>query len=496
MYQNIRTVGGEISKPDATVCLIVGEETTLHAEDKALDKRLGGVLSAARKRAECTGDVGEVTPVYTNERRRYLLVGLGKAGEIDPKTLRAAAAGLIKALDAMGVARVHVSVGYGVAALGHAEAFGRAFGDGLGLAAFTFDDFKAATKKKTKVTKLAISTTNAVVTQAMSSALILAESVNFARRLAALPPNVATTTYIAAEARKLARTHTRLTCKVIDGKSLETNRLVGLINVGKASKHRPCLIELTYTPKGRSKGCVLLVGKTICYDTGGLSVKINNTMKGMKYDKCGGMTVLGTMRAIAQTEPQCTVVALLPTAENSISENAQRPDDILTYPNGVTVEVANTDAEGRLVLADALVYGCKKIKPDAVIDVATLTGGVVVALGKECAGFWCEDENLQKKLEAAAEATGERIWRLPLFNEYKEMMKSQHADIWNSATVRDAHPIQGAAFLSYFVDAKIPWAHVDIAGVADLEKECPPFVAGPTGFGVRLLSQLLECWGR
>jgi leucyl aminopeptidase len=208
------------------------------------------------------------------------------------------------------------------------------------------------------------------------------------------------------------------------------------------------------------------------------------------------MAVLGAMRALPRLKPKCKVVALLPTAENCISDEAQRPDDILTYLNGVTVEVTNTDAEGRLVLADALAYGCKKIKPDAIVDLATLTGGVIVALGRACAGLWCEDDSLRATVQEAAEAAGERVWRLPLFDDYKEMMKSKHADIWNSAPVRDAHSIQGAAFLSYFVDPKIPWAHIDIAGVADIDKDQPLFVAGPTGFGVRLLANLLERWGR
>jgi leucyl aminopeptidase len=357
-----------------------------------------------------------------------------------------------------------------------------------------FEEFKGTTATKPKVRQLAVSASPAAASRAIKWSLDLSASVNYARRLAAMPPNVATTQRIAAEARRLARANRGLTCRVIQGRALETNRLVGLIAVGKASENKPCLIQLTYVPRGRAAGCVLLIGKTICYDTGGLNLKTMEQMKGMKYDKSGGLAVLGAMHAAGRLRPRCKVVALLPTAENSISDEAQRPDDILTYPNGVTVEVTNTDAEGRLILADALAYGCKRIKPDAIIDVATLTGGIVVALGRACAGLWCEDDALRARIESAARSADERLWRMPLFDDYKEMMKSKHADIWNSAPVRDAHPIQGAAFLSYFVDPKIPWGHIDIAGVADVDKDKPPFAIGPTGFGVRLLATLLHQW--
>jgi len=183
------------------------------------------------------------------------------------------------------------------------------------------------------------------------------------------------------------------------------------------------------------------------------------------------------------------VTALLPAAENMVSGEAYRPDDIIKMANGVSVEVTNTDAEGRLVLADALVHACKAIRPTALVDVATLTGGVVVALGAFCAGYFCNDGELCDRLESSADRTGERLWRLPLWNEHREFMRSQHADILNSNAKREAHPIQGAAFLSHFVDEGVPWAHIDIAGVASSDGSGDA-IAGPTGYGVRLLHDL------
>jgi leucyl aminopeptidase len=208
------------------------------------------------------------------------------------------------------------------------------------------------------------------------------------------------------------------------------------------------------------------------------------------------MAVLGAMHAIAALKLPVHVVGLIVAAENMIDAGAYRVDDILTMVNGVTVEVTNTDAEGRLVLADALAYGCKRYKPAAIVDLATLTGGVVVALGEYCAGMFATDDKLADRLTEAGNATGERLWALPLWPEHRKQMKSTHADIANSAG-RGAHPIQGAAFLSYFVDENIPWAHLDIAGVADVSADkdfAGLYPKGPTAFGVRLLTRALETW--
>ena len=298
---------------------------------------------------------------------------------------------------------------------------------------------------------------------------------------------------MAEQAQKVAR-KAGLLCKVFKGNDLVRERFEGLINVGKASENKPCMIRLEYVPKGGRGGKpVVLIGKTMTYDTGGLSLKISNGMVGMKRDKDGGCAVLGAMHAIATViKPKKRVVAYLAAAENSVSDEAYRPDDVLTYRNGVTVEVTNTDAEGRLVLADALVYACEKDRPACVVDMATLTGGVVVALGSTYCGMFCEDDGLRKRIEEASAGSGERVWRLPMHDEYRDMMKSPIADILNSNPNRKAHPIQGAAFLSYFVKDEVPWCHLDIAGVHAVEKNAGMFVEGPTGWGVRILSYLLD----
>ncbi|HLX62837.1 MAG TPA: leucyl aminopeptidase [Planctomycetota bacterium] len=496
MYQSIRIAAQPTPHPDVIVCLIF-DDKTLHHCDQDLDARHHRILSSAIKRGDVKGENGEITVVQSMDGSVFALLGLGKRNEFSADRSRSAAGRLAKSLHKLEAKVAQISVPKETLATVDVSALGCAIGEGIGLGNFKFDEHKRPPKDEPAATELAVHVfcagEDAKIGAACVRGLELAESANFARRLAATPPNVATTEFIAKKAQELAR-DSGLKCKIIDGSAAEKLKLVGIENVGKASIHKPCLIELSYTPRGKSPFTLLLIGKTICFDTGGLSIKPREGMRGMKYDKCGGMAVLGAMREVARIKPNFRVVGLLPTAENSIAHNALRVDDILHYPNGVSVEVTNTDAEGRLVLADALIYGVKEHKPAAVVDLATLTGGVVVGLGRTYAGYFCSDDKLRARLENASEASGERIWRLPMHEDYKELMKAKHADIWNSAPMREAHPIQGAAFLSNFIDAAVPWAHIDIAGTADLERDKAPFVAGPTGFGVRLLANLVAQW--
>jgi leucyl aminopeptidase len=381
-----------------------------------------------------------------------------------------------------------------------AATVGRCIGEGMGLANFRVDLFAgSATKNKPANPPIALSTGNKDFRAGLERGLQLAESTNYARRIAATPPNICNPQWMIGEARKLARDK-GLNIKVIDFAQAKRMGMGGIVNVGQGSQAKPCLIVLEHRPQhiaAKAKNQKLaIVGKTITYDTGGYSLKINNGMKGMKYDKCGGMATLGAMHAIASLNLPVHVVGLLTCAENMVSDNSYRPDDIITMYNGVSVEVTNTDAEGRLVLGDALVYADKDLKATAIIDLATLTGGIVTALGHFCAGVFCNDEPLLEQVNRAAETSGEKVWRMPLWKDHKEFMRSQHADILNSNPSRNAHPIQGAAFLAYFVDENKPWAHLDIAGVGNVEKDSDLYVTGPTGWGVRLLVDLVQDMAR
>ncbi len=331
------------------------------------------------------------------------------------------------------------------------------------------------------------------VQSALRKGLEIAHCTNLARTLVQTPPNIATPDYMANAAKEIAA-ETGLKLTVLKGKKLEDENMVGLLTVGKASVHPPCFIRLEYCPKGREKDApVVLLGKTVTYDTGGLSLKDRSGMRGMKVDKAGGCAVLAAMYAIARVhKPNVRVVGILVAAENCVSDEAYRPDDVITFRNGVTVEVTNTDAEGRLVLADGLCWACEVEKAKCIVDIATLTGGVVRALGNVYAGLFANDEPLFSALQMSGNATDEMLWRLPLHPRYRDMMRSQVADIVNSNLSGMAHPVQGATFLEYFVRKGTPWAHIDMAGHGTVERDSGPLVAGPTGFGVRLMSEFVK----
>jgi len=501
MFQSISVVGKAQSE-----CVVFGHFSEkgvglpLDAKSKARAAGLGlnAELAAALKRPEATGDTGVVVELFPASARRdgitrVLLVGLGAKDSFDAAGVRGVAASVgrkLSAVKAVGV-RFELDGAFDACDIDAHDA-GVSAGEALGLLSWVCDEFRGKATTPPKLQKLRVQAEGAFA-DGVSRGLALAEATNLARTLSQTPPNVATPAWMADQAKKVGR-RAGLKVTVFEGDALERERFEGLINVGKASENKPCMIRLEYAPKGGGKGKPLvLIGKTMTYDTGGLSLKVNNGMVGMKRDKDGGCAVLGAMLAIGTLiKPRRKVIAYLTAAENSLSDEAYRPDDVLRYRNGVTVEVTNTDAEGRLVLADALCYTCEKDNPGAIVDLATLTGGVVVALGSTYCGLFCEDDALRGRVEAAAKASGERVWRLPMHQEYRDMMKSPVADILNSNPNRKAHPIQGAAFLSYFVGEKIPWCHLDIAGVHAVERNAGMFIEGPTGWGVRLLANLAE----
>ena len=450
-------------------------------------------VKATLEREDATGENGNLVEASVGSRRVFLL-GLGKKEKVNAESLRTAFARLGRKLSSTKATEVELDFSGTLKSAGvDLYLAGRCLGESLGLLSWNYTELRGTATKKKEYRALQLVTEDKTLEGGITFGLSLSKSVNLARDLSQTPPNIANPLYMAERARKLAA-ETGLSCRVITGDELALEKMEGLINTGKGSVNPPCLIRLEYRPEGGAEGVapVVLLGKTITFDTGGYSLKISNGMVGMKRDKDGGCAILGAMHAIATLiKPKFPVVGLLVSAENSISSDAMRPDDVLTYRNGVTVEVTNTDAEGRLVLADGLVWACEVEKATCIVDLATLTGGVVTALGSTFAGLFCEDDALRGKLDTASTRSGERVWRLPMHTEYREMMKSPIADILNSNPNRKAHPIQGAAFLSYFVTEETPWAHLDIAGVHATDSDAGAFIKGPTGFGVRLLADFI-----
>lgn len=495
MFESIKT--STRGKPSVLVVAHFAGEG-ISPDTKALDK--DGSIAKAAKRSDATGDLGSVIEVHdSNDYVRVLLIGLGKRDGFKPGALRTAAGAAGRAIAKFKATSAEFQVVAALSKLKKADSVdafdaGAMMGEGLGLLSWRYDDLRGSKTTVTPKIKLTVHGCCKAFNDGFDRGLGFAEGSNIARTLSQTPPNIATPMWIANEAKKMARKSKNLSVSVFSGKKLEDEKLTGLINVGKASENQPCMIRIEYTPdRGKSKKPIVFVGKTISYDSGGLSIKVGGSMRGMKRDKDGGCGVFGAMHIIANViKPNRPVVALLVSAENSISDEAYRPDDVLEFRNGTTVEITNTDAEGRLVLADGLCWACDKENPEYIVDMATLTGGVVTALGKVFAGLWCDDDELCERVQAAGNATGERCWRLPHDPEYNAMMKSPIADILNSAPVREAHPIQGAAFLWHFVEEGVKWAHIDIAGTHSSDKDQPHMIPGPNGFGARLLAELVE----
>ena len=462
------------------------------SDDKTLSKTdRNAARDAAVAAASFRADLGETTAASDGT----VIVGLGKKAEFKSKEARTAGARCVRGLERMKIAKARLAFGAMFESKDQRE-LGQCFGEGMAIANWRVDMFDGkSTQRAPRAGTLSIDGGTGVFSEGFARGLEIATSVNEARRIASTPPNICTPNWFAGETKKLAKA-AGMVSKLISFAEAKKLGMGGIVAVGQGSAERSLIAILEYKPKrvsAKARGKTLaLVGKTLTYDTGGYSLKVNNGMKGMKYDKCGGAAVFGAMHAIAHAKLPIHVVALFPAAENMVSSNAYRPDDIITMYDGTTVEVTNTDAEGRLVLADAISYGCEKYKPTTMIELSTLTGGVVTALGPWSAGYFCDDAPLRDAIESSSARTGEKVWRLPLWKEHKDHMKSQHADIINSNPSRLAHPIQGAAFLDYFVDKSVPFAHIDIAGVANSESPSELCVAGPNGYGVRMLIDIAE----
>jgi leucyl aminopeptidase len=453
--------------------------------------------------------------------KRLLVIGLGDPKKFSLETLREAGAALAKAarkqrlksvaaLPPMIPDDLPARAGSTTSSDGAASGIA-ALVEGVLVGGFDYTEYQGTASKSDENEPPAVVKVSLIATEnggelrtAMDRARIIAEGQNFARTIASRPGNNINPPSLAKVAQDLAK-EVEITCRVLDEKEMKRLGMGGILAVGSGSVNTPprmIVLEYGAMAGSRTKGAkskakseeaqtLLVVGKSITFDSGGISIKPADRMGRMIYDKSGGMAVLGLMYALAKLKLPIHVVGILASAENILSESAYRPGDILRMYNGVTVEVTNTDAEGRLVLGDALAWGIEQFKPAAVVDLATLTGGVVIALGKSMAGLMSNNDELVEELTDASEIAGEKLWRLPIWEEHRELMKSDAADLVNAGPARDASPLQGGAFLTYFVPwegAKaIPWAHLDIAGVADTERDLPLYARGSTGWGVRTL---------
>jgi len=479
------------AEPTAATALAVlafeGGEFSPAAE--ALDSQLGGALKRAIAATRFKGQMGQTVPILAPAgvaAGRVVVVGAGKQAAFDARGAETAGAHAYNAVKDTGAERLLLMMPpAGPERQAHA-----AFG--VRLAAYRFDKYRTTEKpeKKPSVTRVEIACDEPKAAAKAFKALDgLADAIAFARDLVSEPANVLYPAEYAARVSELSKLG--LEIEVLGVKEMTRLGMGALLGVGQGSRRESQLVVMQWKGGKKDAAPVAFVGKGVCFDTGGISLKPPEGMEEMITDMAGSAAVAGAMYALAARKAKVNAVGILGLVENMPDGNAQRPGDVVKTMSGQTVEVINTDAEGRLVLADAVWYCQDRFKPRFMIDLATLTGAIVVALGKEIAGFYCTDEGLAGTLEAASKASGDPIWRMPLMAEYDKMIDSHVADMKNTGG-RPGGSITAAMFIKRFTNG-LAWAHIDMAGTAWKQSSTVPTIpSGATGFGVRLLDQLVR----
>ena len=458
-----------------------------------LDKLTGGLLARLSQSGEITGKLLETTLVHAPSGlkvARLLLVGAGKRDQFNTATLRKVAGVALRYLKTRSVHSFAFAVREGDAT----EESAQAITEGVITGDFETDKYKTDKKKDKFIDGIAIAGFGNAETAAGEKGIargrIIAEAQNFARDLVNEPSNKLTPTILAEKAEAMAK-EAGLSVDILDEKKIAELKMGALLSVAQGSVEPPRVIVITYTPANPKPGAPVigLVGKAVTFDTGGISIKPADGMEKMKYDMAGGATMIGIMRALAALKPNVKVICVVPSTENMPGGKAQKPGDIQTAMSGKTIEVLNTDAEGRLILADGVHYA-KQLGATHLVDAATLTGAIVVALANVNVGVFGSDQAWTDKLLASAKAAGEKMWQLPMDDEYRELIKGSFADIQNIGSGKGGGSITGAWFIREFA-GDTPWIHLDIAGTAWNDDAKPWLAKGPTGVGLRTLVQLI-----
>jgi len=456
-----------------------------------VDRALDGLIGELAARGDLDSELGRVTPLFTRAgvaAPRVLVVGLGDPQRVDAEAVRRASGEAVRRARELGASRVAFgALAVGIGGLTPSEV-ARATVEGARLGLYRYRAVTGGAVTDHGLEELLLIEPDADRVEAVRDGVrwgeATAEGVELARHLVNLPPNVATPAHLAGVAEELARDH-GYTVTIGDRAWAEARGMGAFLAVAQGAGHEPRFIVLEHDPSGGQEAPLVLVGKGVTFDSGGVSIKGRAGMEAMKSDMAGAAAVLGAMRTLGRLRSARRVVALVPATENLLDAHAYRPADVLTASNGLTIEVISTDAEGRLLLADALAYA-QGLKPRAVVDLATLTGACVVALGRgTAAGRFANDDALAARVDAAAAATHERVWPLPLWPEYFDELKSDVADMKNSSGKPHGGAPIAAAFLQRFVD--FPWVHLDIAGMALRDDARGYHTKGATGYGVRLL---------
>ncbi len=458
---------------------------------KSIDAELGGAAAEVLSSGEIKGKLSELSLVHAHDKpyKRVLLIGLGDADKFEPWTLARYAGAAVRYLGRRNVRDVAFALPSQVK--GNEAASASFLIEGAVAGSFDTSIYQKDPEKRSgadTVTILAEGLDQSALQTGVQRGEILGDAVNFARRLAITPANDMTPSILADEASKAAK-ETGLDIEVLDEAKCRDLGMGSFLSVAQGSVQPPKFIVMTYKGDPGSKELLALVGKGITFDSGGISIKPAERMEEMKYDMSGGAGVIATMRALGKLRPKLNVVGIVPATENMPGGKATKPGDVFTAMNGKTIEVINTDAEGRLILADALCYA-NKLGANKIVDVATLTGACVIALGHAASAAVSNNDDFAQQFLLAAKPSGERYWQMPLFEDYSQAMKSDIADLKNTGG-RAAGTLTAAAFLKAFV-SETPWIHLDIAGTAYLDGESAWQAKGPTGTPVRAFVSLVE----
>jgi leucyl aminopeptidase len=483
---------------EALVTYLFEEEKSLSGVLTDLDGAAGGAISKLIASGELNGKMLETTLLHFPQgltAQRLLILGAGKKEKFGTAELRRLAGAAVRTLKSRQVK----SLTFLARENDRSSAAAQAIAEGMILANFDSDKYKTDKKPGNEIMSAALAgweeSSRADADQGLARGRIIAESQNFARELGNEPSNRLTPRMLADRAATMAR-ESGLAVEILDEAKIAELKMGALLSVAQGSAEPPRMIIITYTPENLNPGAPVLglVGKAITFDTGGISIKPSNDMEKMKYDMCGGAAMIGAMRALAALKPSCKVIAVVPSSENMPGGRAQKPGDVQISMAGKSIEVINTDAEGRLVLADGIAYA-KQLGCTHLIDAATLTGAVVVALGNVNIGVFGSDQAFTDQLLASSMVAGEKMWPLPVDDDYRENIKSGIADIQNVGSGKGAGATNAAMFLKEFT-GDTPWIHLDIAGTAWQDDVKPWNAKGATGVGVRTVVDLAMKFGQ
>ena len=446
-----------------------------------IDKAIGGLITQGIDMKDIKGKKGE-SHFFYGAGKLILVLGLGRKDKIDPSSIRIAAGAAARA----SISRKVGSVAVECFCSGLESC--QPMGEGLVLGSYQFLDYKTKDDENFELDSASVIGCDS---DEISKGTEIGKAVCFSRDLSNHPGNVTTPTRLADAAREISD-QAGMELTIFDRKEFTEMGMGGLAGVAQGTDEPPKFIILEYYGADKDERPKVLVGKGLTFDAGGISIKPASKMDEMKYDMCGSATVLGVFKAIAALRPKINVVGIVPSTENLVGAKAYKPGDILTAYNGKTIEVLNTDAEGRIILADGLSYASKHYEPEFILDFATLTGAVLVALGHIATGIMGTDDDLISRVKRSSENVGERVWEFPLWPEYCKQIRSDIADVKNIGAPRQAGTIAGGAFLKEFVGENIPWVHFDIAGTAWGVKPDPCNPKGSaTGVAIRLVLDLL-----